>query len=90
MYKCRVYYIFSQVEYENNRWYNLNRCNWTIALVQEYIQNKFNANMCHSEVYVAISRLNLSYTRPTYGKNPGMKTIETLDYITGMLYCEEH
>lgn len=43
-----------------------NRCNWTIALVQEYIQKKFNINMCHSAVYVAMNRLNLSYTRPTY------------------------
>ena len=43
-----------------------NRCNWTIALVQEYIKNKFNINMCHSAVYVAMDRLNLSYTRPTY------------------------
>lgn len=43
-----------------------NRCNWTIALVQEYIQKKFNINMCHSAVYVVMDRLNLSYTRPTY------------------------
>ena len=27
---------------------------------------------------------------PTYGKNPGDKIIGTLDYITGMVYCEEH
>ena len=43
-----------------------NRCNWTIALVQESIQKKFNVNMCHRAVYVAMDRLNLSYTRPTY------------------------
>lgn len=43
-----------------------NRCNWTIALVQKYIKKKFNINMCHSAVYVAMNRLNLSYTRPTY------------------------
>ena len=43
-----------------------NRCNWTIALVQEYIHKKFNIDMCHSAVYVAMNRLNLSYTRPTY------------------------
>ena len=30
------------------------------------IKNKFNINMCHSAVYVAMDRLNLSYTRPTY------------------------
>ena len=27
---------------------------------------------------------------PTYGKNPGVKMIGTLDYITGIVYCEEH
>ncbi len=27
---------------------------------------------------------------PTYGKNPDVKMIGTLDYITGMVYCEEH
>ena len=27
---------------------------------------------------------------PTYSKNPGIKMIGTLDYITGMVYCEEH
>ena len=26
----------------------------------------------------------------TYGKNPGVKMIGALDYITGMVYCEEH
>nr|WP_317331023.1 transposase [uncultured Romboutsia sp.] len=25
-----------------------------------------------------------------YGKNPGLKMIVTLDYIIGMVYCEEH
>ncbi|WP_294129249.1 winged helix-turn-helix domain-containing protein [uncultured Clostridium sp.] len=37
-----------------------------MALVQEYILKKFNINMCHSAVYVAMNRLNLGYTRPTY------------------------
>ena len=27
---------------------------------------------------------------PTYGKNTGVKMIGTLDYITGIVYCEEH
>ena len=27
---------------------------------------------------------------PTYGKNPGLKMIGALDYITGIVYCEEH
>ena len=43
-----------------------NRCNWIITLVKEYIQKTFNVKMCHSAVYVAMDRLNLSYTRPTY------------------------
>lgn len=43
-----------------------NRCNWTIALVQEYIQNTFNVKICHSAVYVVMDILNLRYTRPTY------------------------
>ena len=43
-----------------------NRCNWTIALVQEYIHRIFNVKMCHSAVYISMDRLNPSYTRPTY------------------------
>lgn len=27
---------------------------------------------------------------PTYGKNAGVKLIGILDYVTGMVYCEEH
>lgn len=27
---------------------------------------------------------------PIYGKNPSVKIIGILDYITGMVYCEEH
>ena len=43
-----------------------NMCNWTIAIIQELIKNKFNIKMCHSAVAVVLHRLNLSYTRPTY------------------------
>ncbi|MGL6106052.1 helix-turn-helix domain-containing protein [Romboutsia sp.] len=42
------------------------RCNWTISLIQELIENKFSIKMCHSAVDVVLHRLNLSYTRPTY------------------------
>jgi len=44
----------------------VNRCNWTIALTQEYIRDNFKVELCHSAVYVVMDRLNLSYTRPTY------------------------
>lgn len=27
---------------------------------------------------------------PTYGKNAGVKLIGILDYVTGIIYCEEH
>lgn len=27
---------------------------------------------------------------PTYGKNAGVKLIGIMDYVTGMVYCEEH
>jgi len=35
-------------------------------------------------------RLNLSYTRPAYGKHFGVKLIGILNYETGCIYCEEH
>lgn len=44
----------------------VSKCNWTIALVQEYIKKEFHVEMCHSAVYVVMNRLNLRYTRPTY------------------------
>ncbi|MGL6107081.1 IS630 family transposase [Romboutsia sp.] len=43
-----------------------NRCNWTIALVKEYIKDKFNIDMALSSVHVVMIRLGLSHTRPTY------------------------
>lgn len=44
----------------------INRYNWTIALVKEYIKNKYNIEFCTSATHVVMKRLGLSHTRPTY------------------------
>lgn len=44
----------------------LNKSNWTIALVREYIKNTYDVEFCISATHVVMKRLGLSHTRPTY------------------------
>lgn len=44
----------------------INRYNWTIAIVREYIKNKYDIDFCVSATHVVMKRLGLSHTRPTY------------------------
>lgn len=44
----------------------INKSNWTIALVREYIKNTYDIDFCISATHVVMKRLGLSHTRPTY------------------------
>jgi len=66
------------------------RKNWTIELVRQWVINTFNITFSHRGMGEVLYRLNLSYTRPTYGKHSGVMLIGVLNYETGCIYCEEH
>lgn len=43
----------------------LNKSNWIISLVRDYIKNTYDASFCISSTYVVMKRLGIRHTRPT-------------------------
>lgn len=42
------------------------KCNWTIAIIKQWVSNTFSIEISHSGMAEILNRLRLSYTRPTY------------------------